>query len=61
MRPSKRSFNELRKIEFIPNYTKHAEGSCLVKFGDTIVLCTATYEEKVPFFQKALRPAVSVN
>ncbi len=52
MRPSKRSFNELRKIEFIPNYTKHAEGSCLVKFGDTIVLCTATYEEKVPFFQK---------
>ena len=52
MRPSGRSFNELRKIEMIPSFSKHAEGSCLVKFGDTHVLCTASLEEKVPPFMK---------
>ena len=50
IRPSGRAQNELRNIEFISNYTKHAEGSCLVKYGDTHVLCTASIEEKVPFF-----------
>ncbi len=39
---------ELRAIEIVPGFTKHAEGSALVKFGDTHVLCTASVEEKVP-------------
>ena len=47
-RPSGRTPDQLRKIELIPNYSKHAEGSCLVKTGDTHVLCTASVEEKVP-------------
>jgi len=51
-RPSGRDHNELRKIEIIRNYTKHAEGSVLVKFGDTHVLCTASVEERVPGFLK---------
>ena len=50
IRPSGREQNELRNIEFIPNFTKHAEGSCLVKYGDTHVICTASIEEKVPIF-----------
>lgn len=52
MRPSKRANNELRTIEIIRHYTKHAEGSVLVKFGDTHVLCTASVVEKVPGFLK---------
>ncbi len=52
VRPSGRSFDELRKIEFIPNFTNHAEGSCLVKYGETHVLCTASVEERVPIFLK---------
>ncbi len=51
-RPSKRANNELRAIEIIRNYTKHAEGAVLVKFGDTHVLCTASVDEKVPGFLK---------
>lgn len=50
MRPSKRKRNQLREISIITNVNKYAEGSCLVKFGDTHVLCTATVEEKVPPF-----------
>ena len=52
IRPSGRAQDELRNIEFIPNYTSHAEGSCLVKFGDTHVLCNASTEERVPIFLK---------
>ena len=48
MRHSKRQFDEMRAISFERNVSKHAEGSCLVKFGDTHVLCTASLEEKVP-------------
>src|SRR5690606_27568192 len=48
MRPSKRQFDEMRAISFERNVSKHAEGSCFVKFGDTHVLCTASLEEKVP-------------
>ncbi|MBZ0161976.1 MAG: ribonuclease PH [Notoacmeibacter sp.] len=48
MRPSKRQFDEMRPVLFERGYSKHAEGSCLVKFGDTHVLCTASLEEKVP-------------
>ena len=51
-RPSGRSANQLRSVEIIRNYTKHAEGSVLVKFGDTHVLCTASVDEKVPGFLK---------
>jgi len=50
MRPSKRAPSQLRPVEIIRGYTKHAEGSVLVKFGDTHVLCTASVEEKVPGF-----------
>lgn len=50
MRPSQRAQDQLRPIEIIRHYTKHAEGSVLVKFGDTHVLCTASVEEKVPPF-----------
>jgi ribonuclease PH len=51
-RPSQRANNQLRNVELIRHYTKHAEGSVLVKFGDTHVLCTASVEEKVPGFLK---------
>ena len=47
-----RQANQLRTIEIIRHYTKHAEGAVLVKFGDTHVLCTASVEEKVPGFLK---------
>jgi ribonuclease PH len=53
-RPSGRAGNELRKIEIIPGYSRHAEGSCLVKFGDTHVLCTASVEEKIPGWMKGM-------
>jgi ribonuclease PH len=50
MRPSGRQANELRDITITRNYTKHAEGSVLVEFGDTKVLCTASVEERIPHF-----------
>ena len=52
MRPSQRANNALRNVEIIRHYTKHAEGSVLIKFGDTHVICTASVEEKVPGFLK---------
>ena len=48
MRPSKRQDNEMRAVTIEPGFSKHAEGSCLIKFGDTHVLCTASLEERVP-------------
>ncbi|MFN4142695.1 ribonuclease PH [Aestuariivirga sp.] len=48
MRPSGRKPDELRAVSFERGFTRHAEGSCLVRFGDTHVLCTASLEEKVP-------------
>ena len=48
MRPSGRKTDQMRKVSFERNFSKHAEGSCLVKFGDTHVLCTASLEEKPP-------------
>lgn len=48
MRPSGRKTDQMRAVSFERNYSKHAEGSCLVKFGDTHVLCTASLEERVP-------------
>ena len=52
MRPSGRNLNESRSILIETNVTKHAEGSCLIKIGDTHVLCTATVEDRVPPFVK---------
>lgn len=48
MRPSKRKPDELRRVSIERAVSKHAEGSCLIKFGDTHVLCTASLEERVP-------------
>lgn len=52
MRPSGRKPNQLREIKFTCGYTKHAEGSVLVEFGDTRVLCTASIDKTVPRFLK---------
>ena len=48
MRPSGRAPDQLRKVTLEPGFSRHAEGSCLVKFGDTHVLCTASVDERVP-------------
>ena len=48
MRPSGRAPDEMRAIRFEPHYTKHAEGSVLVSFGHTKVICTASVEERLP-------------
>ena len=50
MRPSQRKAEHLRELRFEPGFSKYAEGSCLVKFGGTHVLCTASIDEKVPPF-----------
>jgi ribonuclease PH len=52
MRPSGRQPGELRPVRIQRRYTRHAEGSVLVEFGDTRVLCTASVEERVPAFLK---------
>ncbi|MBT5472949.1 MAG: ribonuclease PH [Rhodobacteraceae bacterium] len=52
MRPSGRKLNEMRSVKIETEVTKHAEGSCLIKMGDTHVLCTATIEDRVPSFIK---------
>ncbi len=53
-RPSGRNPADLRSVELITGYAKHAEGSCFAKFGDTHVLCTATVEERVPGWMRGL-------
>ena len=50
MRPSGRAPDQMRALTFEPGFTKHAEGSCLVSFGDTRVLVTASVEDKLPSF-----------
>ncbi|MCJ7870984.1 ribonuclease PH [Phaeobacter sp. J2-8] len=52
MRPSGRNLSEMRAVSIETGVTKHAEGSCLIKVGDTHVLCTATIEDRVPPFIK---------
>ena len=54
MRPSGRKLDEIREISLITNVNKHAEGSCLVKYGDTHVICTASVDERVPAWVKDL-------
>jgi len=51
-RPSQRKASELRPVTITRSFTKHAEGSVLIEFGDTKVLCTASILEKVPPHQK---------
>ena len=52
MRPSGREADQLRDVKITRHYTRHAEGSVLVEFGDTRVLCNASFESKVPSFLK---------
>ena len=52
MRHLNRPNNEMRHAEIIINYNPYAEGSCLIKLGNTHVLCTASIEETVPLFLK---------
>lgn len=52
MRPSGRATDDLRPVTIETGFTKHAEGSCLIKCGDTHVLCTASVEPRVPPFLK---------
>ena len=52
MRPSGRRPGELRRVRIQRGFTRHPEGSVLVEFGDTRVLCTASVEERVPAFLK---------
>ncbi|MDH5454349.1 MAG: ribonuclease PH [Paracoccaceae bacterium] len=52
MRPSGRKLDEMRAVSIEPNVTKHAEGSCLIRCGDTHVLCTASVEDRPPSFLK---------
>lgn len=52
MRQSGRANNQIRDIEFIPHFNPYAEGSCLVKFGNTHVICTVSVEDKVPSWLK---------
>jgi ribonuclease PH len=52
MRPSGRQANEIRRVSFTPDFTRHAEGSVLAEFGDTRVLCTASIEERVPLWMR---------
>lgn len=52
MRPSARELDQMREVSIETNVTKHAEGSCMIKMGDTHVLCTASIEPRVPSFIK---------
>ena len=52
MRHNNRQNDELRKVEIIPNFNPYAEGSCLIKSGNTHVICTASVEDKVPAWLK---------
>ena len=52
MRHSQRAFDELRNVEIIPNFNPYAEGSCLIKCGNTHVVCTASVQEKLPSWLK---------
>ena len=54
MRPSGRKLDELREISLSTGVNKHAEGSCLVKYGDTHVICTASVDERLPAWVKDL-------
>ncbi|MCK5555582.1 MAG: ribonuclease PH, partial [Alphaproteobacteria bacterium] len=52
MRSSGRAVDQLREIILEPGFSRHAEGSCMARFGNTHVLCTATVESKVPSWMR---------
>ena len=52
MRPSGRQLDELRSVTIETGVTRHAEGSCMIRMGDTHVLCTASVDERVPPWMK---------
>src|SRR5579872_4705241 len=52
IRPDHRAASELRPLEIIPNFISSAEGSALIRLGETRVICTASLDEGVPMFQK---------
>ena len=52
MRPSGRNPDVMREVSFVPDFTRHAEGSVLASFGDTRVLCTASVETRVPAWMR---------
>ena len=52
MRPSKRNFNQIRSVSIKTNVINNAEGSCIIKCGNTEIICTATIEESVPHFMR---------
>ena len=52
VRPSGRAPDQMRAVTFEPTFSRHAEGSCLVRFGDTHVLCTASVEDRVPLLMR---------
>ena len=52
MRPSNRKFNQIRPVTIKTNVNKNAEGSCLIKCGETHIICTATVEDSVPPFMR---------
>lgn len=52
MRPSGRAAGDIRRVQFISDFTRHAEGSVLAEFGDTRVLCNATVEDRVPVWMR---------
>ena len=52
MRASGRAPDDLRNVTLDIDWNRHAEGSCLVRFGETVVLCTATVEERVPIWMR---------
>lgn len=52
MRPSGRNPDQMRDVKITRNYVNHAEGSVLIEFGDTRVLCNASVEERVPGFKR---------
>ena len=55
LRSNNRKYNELRQIKIVKNYIKYAEGSTMIKMGDTKIICTASVEEKVPLFLRGSR------
>ena len=61
MRPSGRAPDQMRTIVMEPGFTRHAEGSCLVSFGDTRVLCTASVEGSLPPGQRQGRAGYGRN
>jgi len=52
IRPDQRAANEMRPLEIVPNFISSAEGSALIRLGETQVICTASVEDGVPPFQK---------